>query len=229
MVAKPKKVAYVVDDTGSMANEIAAVKNTIVEQINEFKAEPRFVKYALVTYKDSVNFRGSTIDHDEIKGWVNALSATGGGDCPEEGYGALDVAADKAAGSDIWWMTDADSHGGWLRLAQTRSKLLLSGCSLNSMILGACAETSATMSSTFLSTDGQQQSVSLQGTERASYASLSETILSADSDSDINAYIAGEELALKPPAYFSKSLLEQSTRRLRLCSRRSNRMHLLNA
>lgn len=145
LVVVPKKVTYVVDDTGSMGDEIGSVRDTLLDQVDGFESEGRFVKYTLITYKDAPSFQGSTVDHDEIAGWIQALSADGGGDCPEEGYGALDLAAEKAPGSDIWWMTDADSHGGILRMLQTRFRLLLAGNTLHSSILGSC--TSATAAS----------------------------------------------------------------------------------
>lgn len=139
LTVKPRKVTYVVDDTGSMGDEIASVRNTLVAQVEGFRAAGTFVKYTLITYKDSPFLRGSTTDHNEILNWISALGADGGGDCPEEGYGALDLAAEEAPGSEIWWMTDADSHGGFLRLLLTRARLFLAGNTLNSTILGSCS------------------------------------------------------------------------------------------
>lgn len=139
LVVVPKKVTYVVDDTGSMGDEIDSVRNTLLGQVAGFRTDGRFVKYTLITYKDSPTFVGSTVRSDEISGWIGALSANGGGDCPEDGYGALDMAAERAPKSDVWWMTDADSHGGLLRLLLTRFRLLVAGNTLHASILGSCA------------------------------------------------------------------------------------------
>ena len=146
LVVVPKKVTYVVDDTGSMSNEINSVRNTLLNQVAGYTSSGRFVKYTLVTYKDAPTFVGSTIDHAEITTWLQALAATGGGDCPEEGYGALDLVAEKAPHSDVRWMTDADSHGGFLRMLQTRLRLVLAGNTLHSTILGSCTASTATAS-----------------------------------------------------------------------------------
>ena len=104
LVTKPNKVTFVVDDTGSMWNEIDSVKSDILNQINTFDTAGTFIKYTLITYKDTVNLLGSTIDHNQISTWVNALYASGGGDCPEAGYDALDLSTVAAPGSDVWWI-----------------------------------------------------------------------------------------------------------------------------
>lgn len=183
LIAIPKKVTYVVDDTGSMWDEIASVKTALLNQINSFKTAGQFTKYTLVTYKDYVSFRGSTVDHDIIAGWVGTLYATGGDDCPEEGYGALDMAADKAPKSEIWWMTDADSHGGFLRMALTKAKLWLAGCKLHSTILGACTARSLLIPSS------QSDSVAF---DPNTHTRIAATTLD---DGNVNAYTAGEELS----------------------------------
>jgi len=185
----PFKVTFVVDDTGSMWDEIDSVKTTLIGKIDEFRIEGRFVKYTLITYKDDVTYVGSTIDHDEIAAWVSALVAAGGDDCPEEGYGALDEAAARAPRSHIWWMTDADSHGGWVRMLLTRAKLLLAGCTLHSTILGSCDSDAS-------------QANSLNG-----YVERSDRL------ENVNAYVAGETLSLGTGGLFfaaSSETIDQS-------------------
>lgn len=194
LVVKPKKITFVVDDTGSMWDDIDAVKSTIHNQISKLKSNGRFVKYALITYKDNVNFVGTTLKHDEIDTWISGLSASGGGDCPEEGYGALDMAADKAKNSEVWWMTDADSHGGFIRMLSSQARLLLAGNTLHSTILGSCSGgfAAAPIASKQPPTSSQDDSVPYSG---ASGQPLEPLFSALAIESDLNAFIAGENLS----------------------------------
>lgn len=180
LLVKPLKITYVVDDTGSMSDDIASVKNTILAQIGGYASEGRFAKYTLVTYKDSVNFVGSTTDGGTITDWIEGLSASGGGDCPEEGYDALDRAAEEAPRSEVWWMTDADSHGGFLRMLLTRARLLLARCTLHSTILGACTAPA-------LAATSQVHSSGVSPSDIAASRALT--------NSDVSAITAGEALS----------------------------------
>ena len=104
-------IAFVIDDTGSMGEEIDDVKTTVTQKVDEFSARSLTFDYHLITYKDDVTYRGHTADPATIKTWVNGLSATGGGDCPEEMLGALNRLAEEAPDSQAWVMTDAGFHG----------------------------------------------------------------------------------------------------------------------
>lgn len=190
LIVRPKKVTFVVDDTGSMGDEIASVRATLLEQIDGYEDSGRFVKYALLSYKDSVNVVGTTLVHSEIRSWVSALSAGGGGDCPEEGYGALDEAARVAPDSEIWWMTDADSHGGFLRMLQTRFRLLLAGCSLHSTILGAC--TAPAVAAAHAEASSQEDSRPFDPAVARGAASAEETAAALES---VSAFTAGRALS----------------------------------
>lgn len=154
LVVRPKKVTYVVDDTGSMGDDIDSVRNTLLAQINGYKAAGRFVKYHLITYKDNVTDHGSTTDPAVITNWVKALSASGGDDCEEAGYDALDKAAEVAPDSEIWWMTDAESHGGLAHMLLSQAKLFFAGNVLHSTILGSCYDSTSTTLATPLSVSG---------------------------------------------------------------------------
>jgi hypothetical protein len=136
--SRPRSIVFVIDDTGSMGNEIASVRATLLSMIDTFEAESERVLYTLITYKDDVTLRGQTEDPAVIRGWVSGLGATGGGDCPEEGCGALTLAANVAPDSEAWWMTDADVHGGWAALALVRARLWWAGVRLHSVIMGSC-------------------------------------------------------------------------------------------
>lgn len=195
LAVTPKRVTYVVDDTGSMWDDIDSVKSTIISQINGYKTSGQFVRYTLITYKDDVTYRGVTTNHDTIISWVGGLFADGGGDCPEDGYDALDMAAAKAPNSNIWWMTDADSHGGFLRMLQTRFRLLFAGCNLYSSILGSCGGGGLSFTALSECEDcGQNNSVPYDSKLfRASFGSSISTL--EVTTGDIDAYTAAKELS----------------------------------
>lgn len=209
LVVKPKKIAFVVDDTGSMWDDIDAVKTTLQDQIAKFKSDGRFVKYSLITYKDDVTNRGTTLKHDEINTWIAGLSASGGDDCPEEGYGALDASAEKAKGSEVWWMTDADSHGGFTRMLATQFRLLLAGNTLHSTILGSCSSPAMAIASAVSTSAGggqvssQNNSIPYLGIrpEHFTMASplggdgIASLALLLDVTGDVNAFTTGETLS----------------------------------
>jgi len=90
------EVAFVIDTTGSMGDEINVVKSKIISMIDEIlQGTPKpIVKFAVVDYKD----RGDTYvtkiydfksDVNFIKQDINSLTATGGGDFPESVIEAL--------------------------------------------------------------------------------------------------------------------------------------------
>jgi hypothetical protein len=86
----PLDVLFLVDATGSMADEITKIQSTIFDvaaQIDALPGQPE-VRYGLVTYRD----RGDTFvtrkyeftpDVQEFSGNLNTLFADGGGDEPE--------------------------------------------------------------------------------------------------------------------------------------------------
>ena len=115
----PRPISFVIDDTGSMWNEIDIVKTTVAQKVDEFVTKSIFPTYHLLTYKDDVNYRGKTADPTTIKSWVNSLSASGGSSCPEEMLGALNRIAVEAPGSEAWVLTDAGFHGGPVDVAKT--------------------------------------------------------------------------------------------------------------
>jgi len=135
-----RRISFVIDDTGSMSQEIGLVKTTVSQKVDEFVAEDLLLRYHLLTYKDDVDYRGSTTDSEEIKDQVDALIASGGGDCPEEMLGALDEIAMQAPHSDAWVMTDAGFHGGLGDLANTIFNLVSARVRVHPIIYSLCFE-----------------------------------------------------------------------------------------
>lgn len=154
-VAPP--VAFVIDDTGSMGDEINAVKVTVNQKIDEFAGKGLFPNYHLITYKDNVTYRGNTPEPATIKGWVNGLFASGGGDCPEEMLGALNRLAAEAPQSEAWLMTDAGFHGGLGDVATTIFNLLKAKVKVHFIVYSWCFDSVAAASA------------SVQGDETQSY------------------------------------------------------------
>jgi hypothetical protein len=137
---KVRDLAFVVDDTGSMGDEIDIVKSTTNQLVDIFVQKGISPKYHLVTYKDfpEVYYVGGTSDPPTIKGWLNNLSASGGGDCPEEMLGALELAAGKAPHSESLVLTDASFHGGPPEIAATASKLNAADVKVHIISYGNC-------------------------------------------------------------------------------------------
>ncbi|MBN1574011.1 MAG: VWA domain-containing protein [Deltaproteobacteria bacterium] len=117
-------VVFLIDTTGSMDDEIAVVKESLVDMISEIESgtpEPD-VRFGLVLYRD----RGDeyvtmifklTDDTDTILREVRQIRATGGGDLPESVNEALHVAIheinwdrNKDTEKTIYLIGDAKPH-----------------------------------------------------------------------------------------------------------------------
>lgn len=90
------EVAFVIDTTGSMGDEINVVKSKIISMIDEIlQGTPRpIVKFAVVDFKDRGDAYITKIydfksDVNLIKQDINSLTANGGGDFPESVIEAL--------------------------------------------------------------------------------------------------------------------------------------------
>jgi Ca-activated chloride channel family protein len=80
----PTDVVFVVDDTGSMGNDIAQVKLDITYITDTLVAEIPDIRFGLVSYKDSAERDlALTSTVSTFKSYVTALSASGGGDWRE--------------------------------------------------------------------------------------------------------------------------------------------------
>lgn len=83
-----KSVGMIIDDTGSMSNEISAVKSVLSNYINS-RDEEEYTVWQLTAFKDSARDFGVTTENSTILSWVNSLTASGGGDCPEDVLGGI--------------------------------------------------------------------------------------------------------------------------------------------
>ncbi len=116
-------IVFIVDVTGSMGEEINGVKSSMINFINDLESSGLDAKVAVVPYDDYI----PTKDHTYSPPWldlsnlsdaadyVNNLIAAGGGDGPENAYGAI-----MYAWKNVSWrpdsqrvfilLTDAFSH-----------------------------------------------------------------------------------------------------------------------
>ncbi|XP_019616173.1 PREDICTED: von Willebrand factor A domain-containing protein 7-like isoform X2 [Branchiostoma belcheri] len=113
-LASGTSLCIVMDDTGSMSNDIAAAKSVSIEIIQRAVANPfdKPYNYVLVPFNDPMSDAGPmtiTRDSTVYTAAINALNAHGGGDCPELSMTGLELALQNTLPkSKIYLFTDAD-------------------------------------------------------------------------------------------------------------------------
>nr|XP_015817322.2 von Willebrand factor A domain-containing protein 7 [Nothobranchius furzeri]XP_054586738.1 von Willebrand factor A domain-containing protein 7 [Nothobranchius furzeri] len=113
-----KALCFVVDTTGSMSNDIDAVKNvtsSIIDSKVGTEDEPS--SYVLVPFNDpDFGPLMRTTDPKEFKTYINSLSAEGGGDFPEMSLSGLQLAlTGTPPNSEIFLFTDATAKDEYLK------------------------------------------------------------------------------------------------------------------
>lgn len=106
-------IAVVIDVTGSMANSITGVKNSVISFANTLKSSGMDVRIAVVPFDDYVPSNDKKYDPrflnlsdpETAKDYVGKLSAYGGSDTPENPYDAIMFAARQ-----ISWRTGSQRH-----------------------------------------------------------------------------------------------------------------------
>uniref|UniRef100_A0A3Q1J284 VWFA domain-containing protein n=2 Tax=Anabas testudineus TaxID=64144 RepID=A0A3Q1J284_ANATE len=109
-ISKGKALCFVIDTTGSMGDDIDAVKtvtSTIIN--NKVGTEDEPSVYILVPFNDpDFGPVKTTTDPNAFKRAINLLTASGGGDFPEMSLSGLQLALTGAPpGSEIFLFTDA--------------------------------------------------------------------------------------------------------------------------
>ena len=121
---RPVDIVFVLDVTESMQPYIDAVKQNIINFVNDLASNNRDYRLGLVTFEDYVvsaypdcNCEYShkmTSDVHQFIGWVGSLHAGGGGDIPEDQLDALDYASKfpfrPQAQGIVIIVTDAPPH-----------------------------------------------------------------------------------------------------------------------
>ena len=135
-------LGFVIDDTGSMGGVIDGVKAVVAEIVDAAAADPDAQPddYLLETFNDpSIGSPFVTTDATALLGAVNAISVSGGGDCPELSQGGL-LAAIAAArgGSRLYLFSDASAQDSGLAgnvVAAANAKEI----TLNYVLNGSCS------------------------------------------------------------------------------------------
>ena len=135
------RLAFVVDDTGSMGNEISAVRDSLNQYVSLLEARGiPFPRVAFITFKDNVVLRTVTSNPDELRTIINGLTASGGGDCPESSNAALlDAAKVLNRGGVAILYTDADSRPNGPTDAAVLNFFRRNGIRLNVLLSATCA------------------------------------------------------------------------------------------
>ncbi len=91
---RPVDVVFVLDTTSSMGSYIDGIKQTIVTFAETLAGRNRSYRLALVTFGDKVRQTYSFTDQvSQFVSWVSSQQAVGGGDPPENPWGAAQHAA----------------------------------------------------------------------------------------------------------------------------------------
>lgn len=110
-------LAIAIDTTGSMGSIINGVKQQAIQIVNSrLGTDEEPSKYVLSAFSDpGVGPLTVTTDADQFKSAINALSAGGGGDCPELSQsGMLRAIAASDKGGDLFMFTDASAKDSGL-------------------------------------------------------------------------------------------------------------------
>jgi LPXTG-motif cell wall-anchored protein len=142
MNCKPHKNAMVIDDTGSMGGVIGSVKAALSAYISS-QPEDEYTSWNLTTFKDSPRTVGTTEDRDQVLGWVAGLSASGGGDCPEDVLGGISsglasLGTDPKADKQMIVATDASAQAGDVNGIIAAAQA--GGVRVNVLLTGDCDE-----------------------------------------------------------------------------------------
>ena len=141
-IGPPVSIAFVIDVTGSMTDEIGGVRDALQAYIDQVAAglpagqKPPTIE--LIAFRDSPSVLITSNDLAAVKAAVATLGASGGGDCPEPSALSLQRAvADIGPGGTILLATDASSDPGIdlsAVIAAARSK----GKTVNILVSGDC-------------------------------------------------------------------------------------------
>lgn len=106
VISPPLDLMFVIDTTGSMADDIAEVKANVRNIIDQTKASSPDSRFGVIEYRDgdADAFAARTVisltdDTDAIVSAVNGMGATGGGDTPEFMLSGISHALDGNAGN----------------------------------------------------------------------------------------------------------------------------------
>jgi hypothetical protein len=162
---RPVDLAFIIDDTGSMTEEIGGVRNSLTSYLGTFSASD-CQAFQLTTFKDDVTERQPTTDLVAITSQVAALTASGGGDCPEASVQAINQVRDKIKdGGRAFFATDASPQAGQ-NLPAAIAALRGRGVRVDVLLSGDCVAKSGRIRF-FSSNDGLSRTEVIKGTPSA--------------------------------------------------------------
>lgn len=164
---KNKRVSMVIDDTGSMGGVIGSVSAALSSYISS-RPEDEPTEWNLTTFKDSPTTVGTTQDRATAQGWVNALYASGGGDCPEDALGGISSGlAQLSSGPDaadadkqMIVATDASAHDG--DISGIIATAQASGVKVNVLLAGDCSYAPAGLTALEVSSQSALKRIALE-------------------------------------------------------------------
>lgn len=188
-----RRVGMVIDNTGSMGGIIESVSASLATYIND-RPEDEPTEWSLTTFKDSPTTVGTTPNRSTALSWVNALTASGGGDCPEDALGGIraGLAAlssgpdDAAADKQMIVATDASAQGG--DVSGIIASAQVSGVKVNVLLAGDCSYPAAGLAALDVSSQSVLKRIALETGGRYFFIPGGNT---ADYTAALNAIFAG--------------------------------------
>lgn len=143
-ISQKLDIVFVIDDTGSMGNEIASIKAGATAFMNSLDGVSD-AQFGIVSFddpaSDTVFHHDLSDDFASVQTSLNSIVASGGGDCPEFAISGLSVAANDMTwrpGSEriIFLITDAgvkDANIPANNLLDTTATLVAEGIAVNTL------------------------------------------------------------------------------------------------
>ncbi|XP_077993878.1 von Willebrand factor A domain-containing protein 7-like [Glandiceps talaboti] len=158
-----KSLTFAIDTTGSMRDDIDAVKeevNRIIDERVGTVNEP--ANYVLVPFNDpDYGPVYITTNSTLYREWIDSLTATGGGDCPEMSMSGTELAVNHSIpGSDVYVFTDADAKDEYKR-DDVADLALKKNIALDYLLTGNCGGYRA-------ASQGQSSDVKIQSSDESS-------------------------------------------------------------
>ena len=132
-------VALLIDDTGSMEQDILAVRKALNSIIKEFKDSSVVMpRIAILTFKDDVTQRIVSSDFNQLLSTISRLNASGGGLCPEASVQAMAEGLNLLKdGGQLLLVTDASPHPD-THASEIQAVMQTKSATLNVMLSGRC-------------------------------------------------------------------------------------------
>ncbi|CAG9782573.1 unnamed protein product [Diatraea saccharalis] len=134
-------LTFVIDDTGSMSDDIAQVKegvNLIFDTVTNSNVS-LIEDFVLVTFNDPhVTFRTATKSKEVFKQQLASITVTGGGDCPEMAMTGIETALSSSKPkSYLYVFTDASAKD-YSKLETIQSKAIKDSSQVVFLLTGRC-------------------------------------------------------------------------------------------